>query len=343
MAKVSIIVPIYKVEKYLDRCMESLLNQTLTDIEIIMVDDGSPDKCPQMCDEYAQRDMRIKVVHKQNEGLGFARNSGLSIASGEYVAFVDSDDYVDTEMYKSLYDIAKKERLDYVSCGHYYKTREGAKPVDGYVKTKMLFSGKEDMNGILLGMVSNLPNEKRERFYSMSVWHGIYRNRIIKSYNIRFLSEREVLSEDMPFQVDFFSHADKACFLPTPMYYYCENEASLTHTFTENKFDCAKKLYQVIKSKIRHLDVDSVRVSRLFITYARMMVIDSVSCKNKKRNQKIMFLRYLVNDAIWSDIKYPYHKLDLSKCIMQSLIIGKNTYLLYHYAKIYNFVKKSRR
>ena len=92
--KVSIIVPVYNVEKYLDRCMESLLNQTLKDIEIILVDDGSPDNCPQICDEYAKKDSRVKVVHKVNAGLGYARNSGLDVASGEYVAFVDSDDYV---------------------------------------------------------------------------------------------------------------------------------------------------------------------------------------------------------------------------------------------------------
>lgn len=90
--KVSIIVPIYNVEKYLCRCMDSLLNQTLKDIEIIMVDDGSPDNCPQMCDEYAKKDSRVKVIHKKNAGLGEARNSGLKIISGKFVAFVDSDD-----------------------------------------------------------------------------------------------------------------------------------------------------------------------------------------------------------------------------------------------------------
>ena len=86
MAKVSVIVPVYNVEKYLDRCMQSLLNQTLKDIEIIMVDDGSPDNCPKMCDDYAKQDSRVKVIHKKNAGLGLARNSGLEVATGEYVA-----------------------------------------------------------------------------------------------------------------------------------------------------------------------------------------------------------------------------------------------------------------
>ena len=99
MIKVSIIVPVYNVEKYIDRCMKSLMNQTLHEIEIILVDDGSPDSCPQMCDEYAKQDTRVKVIHKENAGLGYARNSGLEIATGEYVAFVDSDDYVDTQMF----------------------------------------------------------------------------------------------------------------------------------------------------------------------------------------------------------------------------------------------------
>ena len=101
MPKLSIIVPVYKVERYIERCISSLRNQTLTDIEIILVDDGSPDLCPQLCDEYAQKDSRIKVIHKANAGLGYARNSGLEIATGEYVAFVDSDDWL-TEKYLEI-------------------------------------------------------------------------------------------------------------------------------------------------------------------------------------------------------------------------------------------------
>ena len=104
--KISIIVPIYNVEKYLDECMLSLLNQTLEDIEIILVDDESPDNCPKMCDEYANKDKRVKVVHKKNGGLGLARNSGLDVATGEYVAFIDSDDFIDLDMMVHLYNVA---------------------------------------------------------------------------------------------------------------------------------------------------------------------------------------------------------------------------------------------
>lgn len=114
--KVSIILPIYGVEKYLSRCMDSVLNQTLRDIEIIMVDDESPDSCPKMCDDFAAQDSRIKVVHKKNGGLGYARNSGLDVATGEYVAFLDSDDFVELDAYEHLYNAAKKTKCRCCFC-----------------------------------------------------------------------------------------------------------------------------------------------------------------------------------------------------------------------------------
>ena len=99
--KISIIVPVYNVETYLQCCVDSLLHQTLKEIEIILVDDGSPDNSPAMCDEFAKHDDRVKVIHKKNEGQGYARNSGLEIAAGEYIAFVDSDDYVELNAYEN--------------------------------------------------------------------------------------------------------------------------------------------------------------------------------------------------------------------------------------------------
>lgn len=123
--KVSIVVPVYKVEEYIDRCLDSLLNQTLKDIEIILVDDGSPDNCPKICDEYAQKDARVRVVHKQNEGLGYARNSGMEVAVGEYIAFVDSDDFVDIRMFEELYDVARGNDSDVVYCNIYKYYNEG--------------------------------------------------------------------------------------------------------------------------------------------------------------------------------------------------------------------------
>ena len=104
--KISVIVPIYKVENYLHRCVDSIINQTYTNLEIILVDDGSPDNCPMICDEYAKKDSRIRIVHKKNEGVAVARNVGIDIATGKYIMFVDSDDFIENDMIKSmLYDL----------------------------------------------------------------------------------------------------------------------------------------------------------------------------------------------------------------------------------------------
>ena len=110
--RISIIVPVFNVEKYIERCVKSIENQSYRNLEIILVDDESPDRCPQICDEYAKRDERIKVLHKKNGGLSDARNAGLDVATGEYIAFVDSDDWVETDFIETLYRNAESENAD---------------------------------------------------------------------------------------------------------------------------------------------------------------------------------------------------------------------------------------
>ncbi len=116
MKLISIIVPVYKVEPYLHRCVESVLTQTYTNWELILVDDGSPDDCPRICDEYAEKDKRVKVIHKANGGQSDARNHGLDIASGEYIMFLDSDDFIHTNMLKKMLDVSLQEDADIVQC-----------------------------------------------------------------------------------------------------------------------------------------------------------------------------------------------------------------------------------
>lgn len=126
MNLISVIVPVYKVEKYLRKCVDSILAQTYTNLEIILVDDGSPDNCPAICDYYANKDSRIKVIHQENGGLSAARNAGLDIASGDYIGFVDSDDYISPEMYKKLYEAMKEADADISIC-NFQKVDEAGK------------------------------------------------------------------------------------------------------------------------------------------------------------------------------------------------------------------------
>ena len=123
MPKVSVIVPVYNAEKYLSECVDSILAQTLRDIEVLLVDDGSTDGSPVLCDNYAKKDPRIKVIHKANGGVSSARNMGLSIASGDYFAFVDSDDIIDKNSYFKLYQVAQTYNVPLVICSGYYFSR----------------------------------------------------------------------------------------------------------------------------------------------------------------------------------------------------------------------------
>ena len=133
---ISVIVPVYKVERYLDRCIQSIVDQTYRNLEIILVDDGSPDRCPQICDSFAQKDDRVFVIHKHNGGLSSARNAGLEKAHGAFIGFVDSDDYIASDMYESLLTNLQKEDADiaFTSSAHVYE--------DGSISTKHFVQGQ---------------------------------------------------------------------------------------------------------------------------------------------------------------------------------------------------------
>ncbi len=169
---ISIIVPVYKVEEYLDKCIESIVNQTYTNLEIILVDDGSPDNCPEICDKWAERDNRIKVIHKSNGGLSDARNAGLSVATGDFIAFVDSDDYIETDMYEKLLDVALRNNTDIVSC----KLRMVYENEDYSVASEdtgdvIIYSTEEAMSALIDDKIRQV------------VWNKLYRTEIIKDVN----------------------------------------------------------------------------------------------------------------------------------------------------------------
>ena len=336
MPKLSIIVPVYKVERYIERCISSLLNQTLTDIEIILVDDGSPDLCPQLCDEYAQKDSRVKVIHKANAGLGYARNSGLEIATGEYVAFVDSDDYVDVKMYNMLYLTAHKENADAVFCGFYTETRAG-----NWIRSKEVLENKvwggDDVRRFALDMIASAPYEKIERRYQMSVWHSVYKRSIIEEKNIRFFSEREVVSEDIPFQLDFLCNSNKVGYIKPAFYYYCLNESSLTKSFKVEKFEGYKKLHSLLKDKLVG-ETSLQRIDRLFIGYCRSYLI---SLLNSNRQDKRQVVRMLIEYMIWREISEIYRVdfLPLNSRICYYLIIKRNVPILITYIRIISALK----
>lgn len=301
--KVSIIVPCYGVEKYLDRCMDSLVNQSLKEIEIILVDDKSPDRVPEMCDAWAGKDSRIKVIHKSvNEGLGFARNTGLEVATGEYVAFVDSDDFVELNMYEKLYKEANDSGADVVFSNFQTEDAKGNWHTSNEVVERTEWVS-DRVNEFMLDMVASAPNVVVERRFQMSVWHSVYRRTIINENNIMFLSERQIGSEDIPYQVDFLRNAKKVVYIPDSFYHYCMNATSLTANYKPDMFEKYKKLYLALDERLHDVSGALERIDRFFIGYSRYC-ITHLSLGLSQNSDTL--LRNLLNDDIWKGISIRY-------------------------------------
>ena len=309
--KVSIVVPCYGVEKYLDRCMLTLVNQSLRDIEIILVDDVSPDRVPQMCDEWAKKDSRIMVIHKtKNEGLGLARNTGLEIATGEYVAFVDSDDFVDVKMYDTLYRKATETNADAVYCNcMFYKDEKHQHPrMD--VTQETVFEGRKEVDDFLLDVVGPKPECSHDVQYMMSVWHAVFRKAIFDKHRIRFVSERQLISEDLVFDIDYLHHCEKVVYLPGAFYYYCDNGASLSRKVDKTRYERNKQFLAAIEEKLSAiypreiyiLHFQRQQIHRLISSISQSITIPELG----------LTLNSIINDNAWRDLlqTYPFKRMN---------------------------------
>lgn len=217
---ISVIVPVYNTEKYLDRCVESIVNQTFKNLEIILVDDGSPDSSAVICDEWAKRDDRIKVIHKENGGVSSARNAALDIAAGDYIAFVDSDDYVELNMYETLLSLALKYNADISRCSYRYEYNDNLPlneaAADCSEVSKRVITAREYMsNWHQVGLS-----------YSVC-WNKLYKRELIN--DVRFNSEYKI-GEDHLFNYDAVQKAKKIAELPLPFYIYFQNNESVLNS-----------------------------------------------------------------------------------------------------------------
>ena len=331
--KVSVIIPVYNVEKTLPRCIDSVIGQSLKDIEIILVDDGSPDKSPEICDEYRCKDSRIKVFHKPNEGLGYTRNYGIERAQGEYVAFVDSDDYIASDMLDKLYNTAIKEDADVVYGGYYRvingEIRQGSHPIQNRIKWR----GKEEIKDLLLDCVSSKPEESEDSKYGATCCKGIYKRAILKDNDIRFYSEREVVSEDGLFAIDFLTKANLAVMIPDCLYYYEYNPVSITSSYRPDRFEKNVKLFKIGSKKLLKAyndDAIVVQYSRMFIAAGRVCVIQEVN-NSFSFKEKLFNIKKICSDKDLQMVllRYPIQKLPVSKFLMAYLMKRKNAILIY--------------
>lgn len=219
---ISIVVPVYQVEAYLGRCMKSLLAQSYENLEIILVDDGSPDKCPAICDAYAQRDRRVRVIHQDNAGLSGARNAGIEAAQGDYLAFVDSDDYVSKDFIRTLYELLQETGCAISQCRF------------AYVKGEPLKSAKNRDYRIYRGesLMRQLYGPEEEATCFVVAWNKLYRRELFEK--IRYPQGR--IHEDEATTYRLFHEGKKLVFTERALYgYYTENAGSITAVFSRKR------------------------------------------------------------------------------------------------------------
>ena len=272
MKKVSVIIPVYNVEKYLNKCVDSVINQTYKNLEIILVDDGSLDNCPKLCDDYAKSDERIKVIHKINEGVSVARNVGISVASGEYVCFFDSDDFVEEDVLEKMLDAIVEKAYDVCVCGY---------SVDIYNKE----GEKESASEVVpwKQVCENLSLIECEKNLGICgyAWNKLYRKEFL-THNGLFFEEGTSLIEDLLFNSMAISKGAKVCFLPYAGYHYIQRQReTLGVKYYENFFDLKQK---AIKAKSDVLRVWGVKEAQIE-DFCNGNFIDSVcgTIKNIKK------------------------------------------------------------
>lgn len=229
MSKVSIIVPVYNVFKKLDRSISSLINQSFRDIEIILVDDGSTDDSGELCDKYAADDNRIKVIHKVNGGVSSARNTGIEAATGEYIMFVDSDDYTDERSCEVMLNAIENYGVDMIVSS--YNTVYNGKVMKHICPEKVyesVYDIKDDFRLIYLDCFLNSP------------WNKLFKRELIKNK----FDENMPYFEDYYFVLDYMDNIKSLATIETPLYYYVEDTgSSLTKIFKKNTFDVFPKIY----------------------------------------------------------------------------------------------------
>ena len=320
--KVSIIIPVYNTEKYLEHCIGTLTSQTLEDIEIIMVDDGSADECARLCDKLAEGDSRVKVIHKANAGQGLARNTGLQYATGEYIGFVDSDDYVSTDMYEALYNSAIATDADIVMSGVTFVGGNTFSKSEEYTEEKHYFDKEttfenDGIKELLLGIVGALPHEPDDSKYGVSVWKNIFKRSVIKDNNIEFVSERKIISEDTMFLVDFMKYSKKAVGIHGAFYRYRRNDESFSKAY---KPDRCEKILIFLTELENHIKATLTReeyklyLDRLVQGYGRILCSQEIvhaRCEKIKYTQLRKRLQYIcTRDRIKNVLKtYPWYKL----------------------------------
>lgn len=292
MAKISVIVPVYKAEKVLNKCIDSILAQTYTNLEVILVDDGSPDKSSVICDQYAERDSRVKVIHKKNSGVSSARNCGMDMATGDYCTFVDSDDFIEPVMYQAMMEKAEQYDCDVVMCDCVKEFGDKSELYTHNIRPG--YYSREQIEKEYFPHLLIMPNVEYPP--TISNWLCLFKNKNAKlryEEGIRF-SEDLLFGAELMYQAQSFYYMKECCF-----YHYWMNPQSATHTFAADKWDDYKKLHRRIEksfSVCNEYDFsEQIELVLLFFVYNA--VGDIVSTSQLSKQDKLQKCRIILSEG----------------------------------------------
>lgn len=271
---ISVIVPIYNVEKYLTKCIESIINQTYENLEIILVDDGSPDNCPIICDEYAKRDSRVKVIHKKNGGLSDARNAGLDIATGEYIMFIDSDDFVEIDMMESMMNNMIDNNVDLVVCNIKY-IYDNSEKVKYNQKDKVLDKYEAMQEYIKDGIVQAV------------AWNKLYKRNLINGMRYKVGK----INEDEFFTYKIVDRINKIYYNSKPFYNYVQRNTSIMGLYSIKRLDAVEASYErlnFIKERYPELYVEEKKNFINLCIFNYEMILKNINIDYDKNGRNIL-------------------------------------------------------
>ncbi len=284
---ISVIVPVYNTEKYLEKCLDSVCNQTYKNLEIIIINDGSTDNSQKIIDSYLKRDSRIKTFYQKNQGLSETRNKGMDVANGEYIAFVDSDDWMDTDTFEKAIEFAVDYQADVIMWP--YKREYPNKS-----KETMLFNEKFiiwDENNVIrlyrkfVGLVDEELSEPQKIDSLVTAWGKLYRKDIINNY--RFINTKEIGTEDALFNIQIFSSVKKAIYFSDCFSHYRkENENSLTHSYKKELITQWINLYKRIEKHLK----DTNSGEKFYIALRNRVCLGLIGlCLNLSEDKKLTY------------------------------------------------------
>lgn len=328
---ITVIIPVYNVERYLEECVKSVLEQTYINLEIILVDDGSADRSGELCDDLKDRDKRISVIHKANAGLGYARNSGLDLATGRYITFLDSDDYIEPMMIETLYDSMKKYNVDECKMG-FKRVKDDGEITSETKYSIEVFLGEEARTKFAPRLVGSSP--EMHDSIEMCVCGALFNGDLIRRYNLRFPSERELISEDLIFQLDYLQHANGACTIESTDYKYRVNDSSLTQSYRTDRIEKSIIFYEDIIKRLYKYGYDydvETRAQRLLFVYIKVSISQEVLYEKNNMKDAIRNINKICrNPEIQKIIKsYPIAKLGIQQRVFLECIKNKCGIILY--------------